>query len=267
MMRFSPAIALISACLLVPSCEQAKKLVEGAGGGGGAAASGGGGAAEQAGAAVDEGKQKLYAMYQKRVASVGPITDELVRKYIKATKLMRRRGVNLHETLASGGKLDAKKTQGSMIKAAKAAGFASLAEYVKVNAKISWAWSMAQAKVGMNRQKKLQGWAQGQLSAGEKMILDQLKNPDVPESTKAQLRQTLAQLRRNKVKLGETYKKNVKWAKVAMRFVSPLTNEADAKVLMRHEAELMAVFTGLNKTQLAQLRAATAKQLEQLEKK
>lgn len=233
-------------------CDEAKKLVAG----------------EQQAPAVEQGKEQLYALYRKQVSSVGQLDDAMVERYIKAYEALRKVGVNLPQELAKPGAA-AKWARGGNSKlegAVKAGGFSNLADFVKVNAKIAWAFIMAQGQLGLSQQDKLQKWSQRQLSAGQKQILDALKDPQTPESTKRELRKTLAKLQAGQRESAATYAKNRKWAGVAIKWIGPLTNSHDVEVIKRHEAELRAIFMGLNSSQLEAVKQATLKQLELLNK-
>lgn len=233
-------------------CDEAKKLVAG----------------ERKEPALEQGKKKLYALYRKQVASVGQLDDAMVERYIEAYKALRKVGVDLPRQLAKPGAAAqwAKGGNGKLEGAVKGAGFASLADFVKVNAKIAWAFILAQGQLGLSQQDKLQKWGQRQLGAGQKQVLDALKDPRTPESTKRELRKTLAELRANQRKSARVYAKNRKWAGVAMKWIGPLTNRHDVEVIERHEAELRAIFMGLTPTQLEAVKQATLKQLELLNK-
>ena len=202
----------------------------------------------------------LYKKYHEQVSSVGDINDEMVRKYIKTYRNLRKFGISFEQYLADNPEASTK-AYTDMEKIIKEGGFKDFPEFVKVNAKIAWAWNMAQARIGMRKQEGLQKWAHKELDSGMQMIVDNLNDPNVPEETKVELRKTLAELQSGKEELAETYTKNLKWANWAMKFTLPLTNEKDIEVILRHESELMEVFTGLSKEQLDQINDHTMKHL------
>ncbi len=206
-------------------------------------------------------KEKLYEMYHQQVSSVGDLTDEMVLKYIKTYRILKKNGRNYLQYISK----DPDKGQAgfnAIQKDIQSGGFEDYAEFVKVNAKIAWAWNLAQARIGMEKQGKLQKWAQSTTDSGIAVIQKQLNNPDVPESTKKELRKTLAQLQAQKKTLAGTYAKNKKWADWAMNFTKPLTNSKDIEVILRHKNALMEVFTGLSREQLNKIHEHSMKQLD-----
>lgn len=213
------------------------------------------------GCGIGNPQEKLFAMYHKQVSSVGDITDEMVGKYIKTYGALRKNGHNYLDFLArggAGGEAGFNKFEADI----KKGGFKDYAEFVKVNAKIAWAWNMAQASRGLEKQKDLQKWGQSGLDAGIAEIQKHINDPNVPEETKKGLRKQIEELRKGKKKLKNAFDKNMKWADWAMNFVKPLTNDKDIKVIIRHEKELMQVFTGLSKKQLDQIQEQSMKQLK-----
>ena len=105
----------------------------------------------------------------------------------------------------------------------------------------------------MRQQKNLQGWAQKEMDKGLAEIQKHINDPDVPEETKKELRETLKKLQSGKKELKDSYKHNKKWADWAMKLTRPLTNKKDIQVILRHQNELMEVFTGLSREQLEQI--------------
>jgi len=206
------------------------------------------------------GKEKLYEMYHQQVASVGDLNDEMIVKYVGAYRGLRQSGIEFQSQLEQN-PANGTEIFNNAETIIKENGFADYAEFVRVNAKIAWAWNLAQAQRGMEAQEDLQEWGQGQMDAGIQQLMAVLNDPDVPEETKVELRSTLAELRAGKEELRQTYEGNMEWAKWAMELTEPLTNDADIAVVMRHEQELMEVYTGLSQEQLEMIHENSMKQL------
>ncbi|MCB1173495.1 MAG: hypothetical protein KDK39_08025 [Leptospiraceae bacterium] len=206
-------------------------------------------------------REKLYDMYHEQVSSVGDLNDEMVVKYVRTYRKLREFGIKFEEYIGNNPEKSQQAYQ-DIEKIIKSGGFADFAEFVKVNAKIAWAWNMSQARIGMDKQQKLQDWGQHTMDQGIKTIQEQINDPDVPEETKESLRETLRELQAGKQELGDTYAKNLKWANWAMEMTKPLTNDQDMAVIMRHEKELMEVFTGLSAEQLDAINDHTMQMLE-----
>jgi len=110
------------------------------------------------------------------------------------------------------------------------AGFPGYAEFVRTNAKIAWAFNTAQGRAF------LQDFA-GRMSEAESELQKAIADPQVPEEAKRELR---AQLKTLKAE----YAKNKKWAEVSMQVAGRLTDPASVEVILRHRAQLEAVFQG-----------------------
>ncbi len=167
----------------------------------------------------------------------GPeITDEVVVKYIKAYNNLRKIAPELANRMSkySGqGEPDAAAgLQGyaELEKAVQEAGFKDMPEFVQVNAKIAWAFNYLQAQRGMSRFQKMQ-------DIGMQEFDKALANPDVPESTKAELRKA-------KEKAQADYAKNKKWADLTMSGVKLFSDEKTKAVIERHRKEIESAYTG-----------------------
>ncbi|MEM7180889.1 MAG: hypothetical protein AAF518_08245 [Spirochaetota bacterium] len=205
--------------------------------------------------------EKLYEMYHKQVSSVGDITDEMVVKYVLTYRNLRKFGIEFEKYLANDPKKSGEVYK-DMEKIIIEGGFTDFLEFAKTNAKIAWAWNLAQARSGMKNQAKLQDWSQNTMQESIAMLQKELANPDVPESTKQELRNTMQQLQGKQKQLADNYQKNLKWANWAVKMTLPLTNEKDIAVILRHEKELLEVFTGLSAEQLDQINENTMEVLK-----
>lgn len=205
--------------------------------------------------------EKLYRKYHEQVSSVGDINDDMVRKYARTIRLLRAEGVNFQQSLAEDPR-GQKEGFARIERAIQKGGFKDYPEFVRVNAKIAWAWNLAQARIGMEQQKNLNKWAQGATDEGIRKIDETLADPEVPESAKVELRKTREQLVKQKGVIAENWQKNKKWADWAMNFTIPLTNEKDIAVVIRNKDELMQAFTGLSKAQLEAIQEHSLKQLQ-----
>ncbi len=209
--------------------------------------------------------QAIYDKYHEQVDSVGTLTDEMVVRYVKTYALLRERGQS-YLGLLQGSKESGPVTgldgfnviEGDI----KKGGFKSYAEFVKVNAKIAWAWNVAQGQVALAKTDVAEQRAQAQLSDGEQQLIDALKNPELPAEARKELERALRELRGAKVTVADEVARNRRWADVAMHYVSPLTSKADMQVIMRHEQELLQVFTGMTATQLEQVQQAALRELD-----
>lgn len=209
----------------------------------------------------DDPRKKLYDQYHANVSEAGDLTDEMVLNYIRTYRNLRAYGIRFEEYLADNPDKSSSAYQdieGIM----QEGGFEDFADFVRVNAKIAWAWNLSQAERGMQKQADLQTSSQKGMDDGIRIINEQLNDPNVPEETKAELRAVKEELMAGKQELKQTYDHNMKWANWSMEFVKPLTNEQDMQVIKRHEKELMQVFTGLSAEQLDRINDHTIQVLE-----
>ncbi len=205
--------------------------------------------------------EALYKKYHSVVSSVGELDDAKMEKYIKTMRILRQQGIQFQQWLAEnpdGGKEGFNKIEAAI----QEGGFEDYATFVKVNAKVAWAWNMAQAQVGMEKQKDLNQASQDMTQQGIDLIDQQLADPNIPEETKAELRKTREQLASQKEEIAETWDKNKVYADWAMKVVGPLTNDKEVALVKKYEPQLMEVFTGLSKEQIDQIHELSMPQLE-----
>ena len=205
--------------------------------------------------------EALYKKYHEVVSSVGELDDTKMQKYIKTMRILRQEGINFQKWLEQnpdGGKDGFNKIESAI----QEGGFEDYATFVKVNAKVAWAWNMAQAEVGMENQKNLNEASQDMTQQGIDMIDQQLADPNIPEETKAELRNTREQLVSQKQVIKDTWDENRVYADWAMEVVGPLTNDKEVALVKKYETELMEVFTGLSKEQIQQVHELSMPQLE-----
>lgn len=207
-------------------------------------------------------KLDIYEEYRNRVSTVGDLTDEMVVKYAKTYKNLRNFGIRFEDYLAKNPDASGTATYNEMEKIIKEGGFKDFEEFVKVNAKIAWAWNLSMADRGIKDFDRMQEWGDKKTDEGVAQIEEALKNPELPAESREELKkakETLLQARKDR---NTDYKKNKKWAEVAMKLTKPLTNEKDMAVIMRHERELMEVFTGLSPEQLDAIQDASLEYLK-----
>ena len=150
----------------------------------------------------------------------GHLTDEQVTDYAKAYKDLRAEGIS--------GNLGQGDVTPKLEAIIERAGFKSSADFMAVQAKVTLAWGELQTKESMA---KLDDLEQG------KDFEKTLKDPNVPESTKATIRKQLEAARAN-------YDRNKSFAKPVLDVVESHVDGASLEVVRRHEKELTAAMTG-----------------------
>ncbi len=209
--------------------------------------------------------EKIYEMYHEQVESVGELTDEMVENYVNAYRALKGNGINYLDFMEENkDSLDTENEAFNQVDSTlKSYNFADYAEFVKVNAKIAWAWNISQGQIGLMRFEKLHDNSQAMIvEQGIEPIQELLNDPDIPEDVKADLRVQLEELKQMSAELQSTYDENLGWAEIAMGYVTPLTNEHDMDIIMRHEMELMEVFSGLTQAQLEAVQQNSLYQLD-----
>ncbi len=150
----------------------------------------------------------------------GHLTDEQVTDYAKAYKDLRAEG--LRGSLGQG---DVTPKIEAII---ERAGFKSSADFMAVQAKVTLAWGELQTKQSVA---KLDDLEQG------KDLEKILKDPNVPESTKATIRKQLEAARAN-------YERNRSFAKPVLDAVESHVDGDSLEVVRRHQKELTEAMTG-----------------------
>ena len=181
---------------------------------------------------LDFWKKKIYDNYKETVSSVGDLNDETVLKYTKVVKELHKLGPSIPEKIAGreGDPEVGEEVFSQIEKIIKDGGFKDYTEFVKVNAKVAWAWNVSQGEKGIQD-------IQTMKDIGVSKIKEALANPNIPEETKVELRKTLAETESN-------WEKNKYYADMTLNFVKPFTNKNDLDVINRHYKDLMEGFTG-----------------------
>lgn len=176
-------------------------------------------------------KNKIYDKYRETVQGE-ELTDESVVKYIKTVKALHKFGQNLPQNIAEtkGDPVTGIEGYSQIESIIKENGFDSFAQFVKINAKVAWAWNVAQGDIGIQKYQSLK-------DAGTEQLQSAINNPDVPEETKVELRKSLAEIE-------ASWQHNKKYADMTLNFVRPLTNEKDMEIIKKHQKELMEAYTG-----------------------
>jgi len=184
--------------------------------------------------------KKIYEMYDRNVSGV-VLTDELIEKYTKAVKSLHKLGPSIPQKLAEKGESEATGIElyNEIDGVIKEAGFKDYSEFVKVNAKVAWAWNVSQGEMGIAK-------FQGMTDNGVKQMDEAIANPDVPEETKAELRKAKQEILNN-------WAHNKKYADISMSIVRPLTNQYDLEIIKRHQKELMEAYTGIPQAKLQEI--------------
>ena len=181
---------------------------------------------------LDFWKKKIYDNYKETVSSVGDLNDETVLKYIKVVRELHKLGPSIPEKIAGreGDPEVGEEVFSQIEKIIKDGGFKDYTEFVKVNAKVAWAWNVSQGEKGIQDFQTMK-------DIGVSKIKEALANPNIPEETKVELRKTLAKTESN-------WEKNKYYADMTLNFVKPFTNKSDLDVINRHYKDLMEGFTG-----------------------
>lgn len=184
--------------------------------------------------------KKIYEIYNQNVAGV-ELTDELIEKYIKAVKSLHKLGPSIPQKLAEKGESEATGIElyNEIDAVIKEAGFKDYFEFVKVNAKIAWAWNVSQGELGIQKFQMMK-------DSGLQQMDDAIANPEVPEETKAELRKARQEIIDN-------WAHNKKYADISMSIVKPLTNEHDLEIIKRHQKELMEAYIGIPQEKLQEI--------------
>ncbi|MBE7439705.1 MAG: hypothetical protein HS115_14710 [Spirochaetales bacterium] len=169
----------------------------------------------------------------------GPeITDDLVVRYIQAYQNVRRIAPELARKMAAykgegEAGVESAGTEGfeELQKAVQSAGFKDMAEFVAANAKIAWAFNYVQAERAIGEFQKMH-------DNGLEEFDRALADPEVPEETKAALRD-------GRAKLAAEFARSKSWADLTMRGVRLFSDEKARAVIERHREALEKAYMGL----------------------
>lgn len=190
-----------------------------------------------------EAKDKIQGAYNKTVSGV-EVTDENVVKYVAAVKALRELGPDIPKKLAER---EEKIKTGMEIysqidETVKKAGFKGAPEFMKLNAKIAWAWNVSQGETGMQKMETVKDEGLAKMDAA-------INNPATPESAREELKKA-------KEVISQNWEKNRKYAEMTLKFIRPFTSEKDLEVIKKHQKELMEAYSGLSLKKLNEIDAS-----------
>lgn len=177
------------------------------------------------------------------------LTDENIQNYIAAYKNLREAAPDILQSINENPSAEEGQEQFSGIESAiMDAGLANYPQFVLLNAKIGSTFSIIQASKGMDRFQNLQNSSNTMFDDGMKAIQEQIDDPNIPEETKASLRETLEELKANQQEMNDTYEQNRVWADFVMETVEDITgyivSEEDIELVKKYETELMEAYVG-----------------------
>ena len=179
-----------------------------------------------------------------------PLTDERVENYIEVYKKMRKHTPEILQGLNEEGGINenGQESYEAFEKIIKEGGLDDFADFVRLNAKIGAIFSIIQANKGMEQYGKLKSGSENMFDENIKLLEEQLADPEIPEDTKQELRESIKEIKKGKQEFNESMGKNEAWANLVLENVQKLTNliadEHDVEVVMRHESEIMEAYVG-----------------------
>lgn len=160
------------------------------------------------------------------------LTDDMVQKYIKAYKVLKEKGGDLIQGVNTNNAESMGKDKFNTLESAiKSAGFNDYAEFVRVNAKIAWAFSLSQGSGFVDKMETTK-------SEGFKQIEDALNDPLTPEETKKELRKA-------KEEIQKEWDKNKQWSDLTLNQIKKITSNEDMAIIKKYSKELEEAFSGV----------------------
>ena len=178
------------------------------------------------------------------------LTDENVKNYINVYKKLREKAPEILQGLNEGldDVEDGKVGFSAIEEIIKEGGLQDYPDFVRLNAKIGAIFSILQANKAMDTFEKLNTDSKAILDENIKLLEEQLEDKDIPEETKAEIRETIKELKKGKTELSESWEKNKNIAKLVLKNVQKLTklivSQEDIEVVMRHENEILEAYVG-----------------------
>lgn len=175
--------------------------------------------------------------YRESIRADGPLTAEKVNAYMKAYRALKKGGFNPdYKNLEN---LPEKFSE-----RVRSAGFKSVAEFIRMNARISIAYSVIQGRSYIQKQKQMQQTFSSEIDSAIREVEQTLKDDDLPGETRESLEQTLADLKNSRRELADATDSDMKWASPVIDYSSDLTTEEDLQIVRRYRSELTELFTG-----------------------
>ncbi len=200
--------------------------------------------------------ENLYKQYHDIVSDVGDLNDQKIKNYICAYRTLKEKSIDNSDYFKTVIKVRGEISELMNIypnidNDLKKCNINNMIDFIKLNAKVAWAWNIYQGQKGLdiyiNFQDKVSKNIQNQMEQA-------LKNPNLTEEQKKQLqKQWEESLQKVKDENKEQMEKNKRWAEWTLNLVKPLTNDKDIEVIKKHEQELLEVFTGLSSEQLSEI--------------
>jgi len=178
------------------------------------------------------------------------LTDENVAQYIRAYTSLRKKAPHILEAINNdpNNSRTAINQYQSIEGTIKESGLKDYPMFVLLNAKIGSVFSLLQAEKGMDRFANLNSSSNVMLDDGIAEIERLLNDPVVPEDSKADLRQTLAELKAGKNELNTEYSHNKKIADWVIDKTTKITglivNKNEIEVVKRNEKAIMKAYVG-----------------------
>lgn len=178
------------------------------------------------------------------------LTDENVSNYIGAYKELREKVPSLLEEINKTNDKENFPTEfyDEFKAIIKKHGIDSYADFVMLNAKIGAIFSIIQGEAGMGKLKSQNGKGLQMIEDGINLIKEELKNSNLTDEAREQLKSQLKELKAQKKQLQENWSKNEKWAMWTLEKVKKVSNvlvdSTDIEVIKRHEKEIMEAYAG-----------------------
>lgn len=183
--------------------------------------------------AQETAEDGIVELYKKVSKSDMALTDELVEKYIIAYRELKKQGPDiLNRVNESTGDVDKQMDGFNAIEnTIQSAGFKDYPEFVVVNARIAWAFSLTEGIYAVDDFEQMK-------NSGLYTIDSLLQDPAVPEEAKVELR-------KNREKIVSQWNNDKKWADFTLNKIKKLTSDADMEVIRRHRQQLLEVYSGV----------------------
>lgn len=171
-----------------------------------------------------------------RVPSV-PLTDDLVRKYIAAYPKLRAQGPAIADTKGNVNIKEGGTGFNTVDKIVREAGFRDFTEFMKVQTTIAAAMSIVECDLYVEKMMKAAD-AMGNTGALEGQFSGLLNNPDIPESTKAEVRKQIAASGDLAVKEKEKFQKEYEKGKPMLNKAREIADPNSVAIVKRYHGEL-----------------------------
>jgi hypothetical protein len=175
------------------------------------------------------------------------LTDKKIEAYLNAYKELKRVAPEILEKV-NAGETDEQISEFKHFDNILNNNNLTYSDFIVINAKVGAIYSILQAEMFINSMDTLQNWGQNNINDGIHQIREAINDPEVPEETKKELRESLTELEAMKKTIKKDYTNNKHLAELVLEKTKSITNliieERDIQAVERYFEVITETYTG-----------------------